>query len=377
MYVTSAIRNTTLNDWVSKPGSANMVYTTLKQTVPYKTYMPDSSCDIGSNRPSCYNSKNDTGGKSLDWTYDWQSCFIGGGQRKCSEPNPDQCSIGKNDAGTVDPFIEVTWYKESPMIQCSYDVNKIETIEQITEFEKLNPNNKEGIDKIMKSFCSKTSHECPKDTEGNPMTSCSRLKSLDEEGRQCREWASKQDAATNDLIIDEYCLANGTNKDCSCHNRASDPVYIDAKAGHEIPDGCWYAPCSANQYLQTSHIIDTTKDCPKNMCKIIYDLNKNNTNVIANNTHNINCNFMAFTEEDKDKDKDKDREREERERREREEKERREREERERREREERERQDRDRNQGKSTKWVLPIVVSVVIIIIIIIAMIILKNKAA
>jgi len=269
------------------------------------------------------------------------------------------------------------------MIQCSYDVNKIETIEQITEFEKLNPNNKEGIDKIMKSFCSKTSHECPKDTEGNPMTSCSRLKSLDEEGRQCREWASKQDAATNDLIIDEYCLANGTNKDCSCHNRASDPVYIDAKAGHEIPDGCWYAPCSANQYLQTSHIIDTTKDCPKNMCKIIYDLNKNNTNVIANNTHNINCNFMTFTEEDKDKDKEREQEREqerEREReRERQEKEQRERErqEKERQERERQEREERDRNQGKSTKWVLPIVVSVVIIIIIIIATIILKNKAA
>jgi hypothetical protein len=47
-------------------------------------------------------------------------------------------------------------------------------------------------------------------------------------------------------------------------------------------------------YLKTSDIAQDAKYCPKEICQVIYDVNKNNNVVIKDNSNNIMCDFSKF-----------------------------------------------------------------------------------
>jgi len=316
----------------------NNIYATLTQTEPYESYMVNDTCDMFTIDHPCNSSNNAFGGQTPDWPYAFNTCPAATSKRKCSKPNPNLCNIGNSSSGQ-DPFIDVTWGRKEniaiyepgyspPTIRCSYDINKIDTLEQINNYMNKSGSS-EAFDQMMELFCSKESNTCPRGPNSTQnMAKCSRLKSTDDAGQRCRGWLTKQNDKTKDNIIDNYCLNYPNNEDCRCQNRANDNLYKETKSGNEIPDGCWYMPCSTGAYLQKG------KDhCPQNMCKVIYDMKKNNDIIMQNNSNTINCNFSTFKQDEEEK-----------RRKEEEEKKRKEEEERRRREEEERRKEEGEEN---------------------------------
>jgi hypothetical protein len=390
MFVSSSIRKKNKETFDTfLENATNNIYSTLTQTEPHDTYIPSDTCDMFSHDYPCKDYDNAFGGKTKDWTYDYMACPFAGSKKKCSKVDPNLCDIGKSSSGN-DPFIKVVWAqkenidRQPPKIRCTYDMNNIDTLEQINAYMSKSASS-DAYDQIMQKFCNGESESCPRGPNSDKnMEKCSRLKSTDDAGERCRGWLTKQDEKIKDNIIENYCLKHPNNEDCKCQNRANEETYREAKSGHEIPDGCWYIPCSTSAYLQDSLIEKGKEHCPQNMCKMIYDLKKNNDVVIRDNSNTINCNFQTFRDqEDQErwrKEEEERRRKEEEERRRREEEERRRKdeenerkrkEEEERRRREEEERRRRDEEEGRRRNddrglLIIGIAVCVVIIILLI-----------
>jgi hypothetical protein len=286
------------------PRVPELVYISGVQGTTRLNYLPSSqSCAPFQSHADCDQSPNSKGGTSYDWNYGWSSCCSGfcPSKRQCAKPDPMECNIG-NDILDRNPLIKIEWDTSAPNYRCTYDLHKINTQEQINMFVSKNGKSK-TYDEIMTSFCEIPSHVCPVDPgdgssdigKGKPMDKCSRLVSLDDEGTRCRAWASTQDNKTVDNIKKEYCLHNPNSPDCRCINRSTNVLYDATKKNNPIPDGCWYKPCSTSVYLKTSDIVADGQFCPKEMCQIIYDANKNNNVVIKDNTNNIKCDFSKFS----------------------------------------------------------------------------------
>jgi hypothetical protein len=272
------------------------IYSTGVQKSTRLNYLPSSqSCAPFQSHADCDQSNNSKGGMSFDWNYGWSSCCAGfcPSKRKCAKPDPRECNIG-NDILNRDPLLAIEWDENAPNYRCTYDLHKINTAEQINVFVSKNGKDK-SYNEIMSSFCEIPSHVCPEDPqEEGSMKKCSRLISLDDEGTRCRAWAATQDIKTVDNIKKEYCLHNPQSPDCRCINRVGNDLYDSAKVKNPYPDGCWYKPCSTSVYLKTSEILEDEKYCPKEMCQVIYDTNKNNDVVIKDNTNTIKCDFSQF-----------------------------------------------------------------------------------
>ena len=129
---------------------------------------------------------------------------------------------------------------------------------------------------IMPIFCSQpteTPANCPDDPiTKKQMPACSNLISGGSEGDLCRRWYTNN-ITLGDLAMTKYCgtRANSANIDCSCLNRAANPIYRAAKGSNpvtSIQDACWWIPCqNPEEYLVTSNLEDPT--CPSSICVIV------------------------------------------------------------------------------------------------------------
>jgi hypothetical protein len=254
-----------------------------------KSYDTGQPCDCGtctaftSNRPC-----GQTDGMD-DWNYGHENCcFTCPVKKQCTKPDAEECTIGV-DSHKRDPLSRVTWNGKGPNLKCIFDINKINTLDQLDNFKQ-----KFGIhgdyDALIANYCQQSSDTCVVDPEtGKNMAKCSRLKSTSKDGELCRGWFNQQSKGVQDTVVQNYCAVNNT-PDCKCVNRAQNEVYRSLKVGKVINDGCWFTPCANSQsYLQTTEIENPT--CPSNFCDVIYNIIKDRDVTIDNVKNDVNCVF--------------------------------------------------------------------------------------
>ena len=200
-------------------------------------------------------------------------------QPVCASPYYVSCDIGKSSKNE-DPLLHVTWDVTPPNIKCIYDLDKIDTVAQATNFTSLfGPN-----DEIQNKICFQPVTKC-----ANGITECSRIKSLDAGSDNCRLWYENLPPKTGDAYMQSYCIRHST-KDCDCVLRSNNSSYNKLKGLHSYNDGCWFLSCSdSSKYFVPSDLRKPT--CPTNICQIIIDV-ANAENVDIDDIKNdIVCNF--------------------------------------------------------------------------------------
>jgi hypothetical protein len=225
-----------------------------------------------------------------DWNFGSENCCLPFCPDKlhCAKPNSEECAIGV-DSHKRDPLSHVTWNGKGPNLQCIFDVNKINTLDQIDSF-KQKFGTTGDFNAIVANYCQQSSDTCVIDPDtGKNMTKCSRLKSTGKDGELCRGWFNQQSKGVQDTVVQNYCAVNNT-PDCKCVNRAQNEVYRSLKVGKVINDGCWFTPCANPQsYLQTTEVENPT--CPSNFCDVIYNIIKDRDVTIDNIKNDVNCVF--------------------------------------------------------------------------------------
>jgi hypothetical protein len=260
---------------------SNQLTMRKKQTSHKTEYMPaESSCYCGScSIGTAYRDCDKTDG-IFDWTVANITCCGGlcTDQRLCAHPDSDECNIG-NDSTGRNALVYYGWDGEAPNLKCVYDLNKIDTKDQVDNFTRIWGNN----DNVMAAYCERPSGACP---EG--MESCSRLKSIDEGSDMCRNWyATLASDRLRDAAEQNYCFRYNT-EDCRCVNRTLTEEYNILKKGNPINDKCWFIPCSnPSRYFVPSELTNGT--CPENVCEIVFDIYKNRDVKIYDN--DFVCNF--------------------------------------------------------------------------------------
>ena len=262
----------------------------LVQTNKQHKYQPGKdvcdcfSCSIFTNERPC----NITNGVR-DWQLpdsDESSCCHGlcRHQPVCVHPDRDECDIGFG-MNKEDPLISYDWDARAPHLRCTFDLDKINTRDQVLKFQ-----DKFGMnDDIEMKYCTQKVQTCP-----NGMKNCSRLKSIGEGGDECRKWFEKQPVNVQDASIQNYCLRNNTD-DCKCVNRSKSDAYRTAKGSYVFSDGCWYVPCAnkSGQYLVPSQLVNPT--CPDNVCTQVYNFVKTRDVKLDNIKNDIMCDFSSKT----------------------------------------------------------------------------------
>lgn len=220
-----------------------------------------------------------------DWQLpdsDQSSCCYGlcNHQPVCVHPDRDECYIGLG-SNKEDPLISYDWDERAPNLKCVYNLDDINTREQILKFQ-----DKFGVnDDIEMKYCTQKVTTCP-----DQMKYCSRLKSIGEGGDECRKWFEKQPIHIQDATIQNYCLRNNT-EDCKCVNRAKFDAYRTTKGSYPFSDGCWYTPCAnkSGQYLVPSQLVKPK--CPDNVCTQVYEFVKTRDISLDNIKNDIMCDF--------------------------------------------------------------------------------------
>lgn len=201
-------------------------------------------------------------------------------QPECMIPDFTQCEIGKSSEN-LDPLVNFGWDQKAPNLFCEYNIKDIDTIDQINKF-KLQF--REIPDSLFQTYCSEKVKTCP-----DGIGECSRLKSIDLDGSECRNWLSTLTPSQQDSVISTYCLLNNTD-DCKCVNRNFYDSYQKLKSINPYNDGCWYAPCSDTQKnLVPSHLLEP--DCPDNICQVIFDIYDTGNVSFDDIKNDISCNF--------------------------------------------------------------------------------------
>ena len=254
----------------------------LVQTSQTNQYLPgEQSCDCFyctafTEKVPCQTTQN-----IQDWEIGTNSCCSGfcTSQPTCAKPERAECDIGRS-SNDLDPLISFGWDREAPNLKCVYNLDDIDTRAQVLAYQDKFGENSD----IEAKYCIQKVSECP---EG--MNECSRLKSIGEGGNECRVWFESQEPNIKDATILNYCLLHNT-EDCKCVNRADDPVYQSAKAGHSINDGCWYTACAGSgKYLVPSQLANPT--CPDKMCQVLYDIYQDGNVDLDNIQNDIVCQF--------------------------------------------------------------------------------------
>jgi hypothetical protein len=224
-----------------------------------------------------------------DWEYGHEACcFTCPNKRRCAKPDKNECFIGV-DSHKRDPLSKVTWNGRGPNLKCIYDVNKVNTMDQIDNFKQKFGTHGD-FNTIVANFCQQSSDTCVIDPDtGKNMTKCSRLKSTGKDGELCRGWFNQQPKNVQDTVVQNYCAVNNT-PDCKCVNRSLNEVYRSLKVGKVINDGCWFTPCANPQsYLQTTDVENPS--CPDNFCDVIFNIVKDRDVSIDNIKNDVNCVF--------------------------------------------------------------------------------------
>jgi len=225
-----------------------------------------------------------------DWNFGHiPCCFTCPNVKRCAKPDSAECNIGV-DSHKRDPLTRVTWNENAPKLQCVFDVDKINTIQQLDNF-KQKFGTQGDYNMAVSNYCQQSSDTCvlDPDTDKN-MPRCSRLKSTGKDGELCRSWFNSQPKNTQDTVVQNYCSVNNT-PDCKCVNRSLSSTYKTLKPGKVINDGCWWLPCANPQsYLQTKDV--QKPECPDNFCDIIYNIIQDRDVDISDVKNDINCVFQ-------------------------------------------------------------------------------------
>jgi len=253
----------------------------LIQTSQKHQYQPGECrcfhCSAFSSRIPCLKTKN-----VEDWQIGSDPCCGGfcTAQPRCVHPDRDECNIGLSSKG-ANPLIEVEWDKKAPSLKCVYNIENIDSRNQLLAF-----NDKFGINNDLEAkYCTQKVTTCP-----NQMKECSRLKSIGEGGNECRMWFEKQPNNIRDATIQNYCLKNNT-EDCKCAKRSENSTYNAMKGAHAINDGCWFSACAntSGNYLVPSNLINP--QCPDKLCQVLFDIIKDGNVSIDNVQNDIECDF--------------------------------------------------------------------------------------
>lgn len=233
-------------------------------------------CSVGTPVYEC----NVNNGKR-DPTIGWQQCCSGfcTSQPICELANKGECNIGKSSKNE-DPVIRAEWDGEYPNIKCIYDLDKIDTLEQIIKFTDYYGINND----VIAQTCFQPETNC-----ANGLKECSRIKSLANGSDYCRLWYENLPAQTQDAYMESYCIRHNT-QDCDCVLRSNKDSYNLLKGMHSYNDGCWFLPCADNlKYFVPSDLRKPT--CPTNICQVIIDVaNAEHVN-IDDIKNDIVCNF--------------------------------------------------------------------------------------
>lgn len=209
-------------------------------------------------------------------------------QNICAKPDRKECTIGLDSNGR-DPLIRTVWDEKAPNIECAYELDKIDRVEQLQVYASKFKDSP-YIDTMMGAFCGKhVSTDCASGLDNE----CSRYLSTDEEGKMCRQWMATLSRDSQDALMRNYCLSNST-KDCKCINRSTDPEYNRMKSlSNFFSDNCWYKPCSNSESIYLVPHRLTENKCATNICQQIIDAHAQGNVTIEGNTSQINCNFKA------------------------------------------------------------------------------------
>jgi len=263
----------------------------MVQRTPFKSYTPNCNggtgdcCSFPHSQPFLHFDPCDETNGIRDWKYKCETCAFGPCKPKCSKPNQDTCDLGGNIKSRVEWAGKYNF--QNPEIKCTYDIDSINSIDQINRWINKFGKNKD-YDKIMLNFCAREMKNC---ADGN--ATCSFKNSDSIEGKICKSWYNEQkrnhDAQT---LVETICNKNRSFPECKCINRASDPLYQKFKSGgtKNYNDGCWYIPCTseATQFIPQ----DLYKPvCPDKLCQNILSF-VDTGNVDVNGIQNtINCDF--------------------------------------------------------------------------------------
>jgi hypothetical protein len=211
----------------------------------------------------------------------WATCCGGfcTAQPICAGPNLEECKIGLNSK-SQDPLCYVSWNKVAPNQKCFFNLEKIDTLKQVSKFT-----NKFGLNnEVNNNYCFSKVSNCP-----DGLNECSRIKSLDEGNLECKLWFESLPPSSQDAYMQYYCTKNKT-KECDCVLRSESSTFQIMKGMHGYNDGCWFLPCSDSlKYFIPSNLKNPT--CPNNICQIIIDVaNAGNVN-IDDIKNDLTCNF--------------------------------------------------------------------------------------
>ncbi|WAK75139.1 putative myristylated membrane protein [Mandarin fish ranavirus] len=224
-----------------------------------------------------------------DWYLGEQSCCGGlcTAQPKCAKLKAAQvCGLRFSSKGK-DPLLGAEWdaTKGAPYVRCSYDADAIDTQAQVDQFISMfgeSPG-------LAERYCMRP----VKDSTGKIVSRVS--SDTDPAGDWCRRWYSASRGSAQDAAISSFCVKNPDAADCKCVNRASDPLYQKVKELHSYPDQCWYVPCSGDVgELKLNTQRDTPKNCPTEICQIVFNMLDDGSVKIDDVKNSITCDFSKY-----------------------------------------------------------------------------------
>lgn len=238
-------------------------------------------CSIGTESRDC---ERPNGIRDYELADDSDATCCGGLCRKqpvCARVDGRICDIGPS-RNNESPLLSAGWDTKAPKVQCVFDLDKINTKEQVRRY-----NAKFGINRDVEAkYCFEKVTNCP---NNNP--ACSRLFSLDDGAIGCNLWFSTLPGETKDAYMNQYCRTHKTNE-CKCVDRFKDETYKAMKGYKSINDGCWYLPCgdTEDQFIPQNLQNPT---CPDKVCQQIFEFIKDQNININDVKENINCDFSS------------------------------------------------------------------------------------
>lgn len=248
---------------------------------PGKDYCACGVCSIFTNVRDC---DEPNGIKDFKLVGDPDSSCCGGlcqTQPVCSRADPLTCSIGLGINGE-NPLIKYGWDKTAPNLSCSFDLDKINTRDQIVSF-----NNKFGMNNDVEAhYCTQKVTTCRPGIK-----ECSRIFSVGEGSTECAKWFGQLSSDLKDVTMNSYCRQHNT-QECKCVNRFDEKTYKAMKGYKSFNDGCWYAPCvDEEKNFIPEHLRNPT--CPDKICQQLYEFINDQNITIDNVKDDISCDFTS------------------------------------------------------------------------------------
>ena len=261
----------------------------------------------------------------------WQCSFIEQGLCPVVDGTSSARSNLANFSDSTFPNQLTSQSRPSAEITCTYPVTAFQTScgvqAWINGINSGNSNslaeNTSAFDQIMQTFCVQsglppsnnlgcsnepTSNVCPTDpTTSTQMPHCSRIVAASSAGNLCRAWVGLSDAGTYtggsavtngtssaDIAMNNYCEGKVVSDfpECRCINRANDPIYQSVQNGEDVPDQCWWLPCSQQNsdiFLTPTNFFNLSV-CPTINCGTTIKVNGTGGNVnISGINSNVKC----------------------------------------------------------------------------------------